>query len=334
MGQKTIAELTAAFSDGNTVSGSNYADIIDSNYNITEPGQIVASGSFHVSGTLSAAKLLVSESIILSSGSTIFGNDTSDTHQFTGSLLVTGSLVDFTSVGTVSGVNPFPVTASAISEMSRSVAGGDTNSTVLKLIGSSSISGSGLFEVQGSSTTLFSVTDDMTDELFAANDASWLSIISAFADRTVKLGKPGGFGIVISGSNPMPEDKDAVISITGSTYFSGSTVSFADVATVSGLPASDPFPYTGSALFTGSIGISGSIVPSVSGSYDLGSATHPWRDLWLISSSIRFMNATGIELASISVTEEGALETTPSGSSTPVAIPTDDVVNSLNWFLT
>jgi hypothetical protein len=92
----------------------------------------------------------------------------------------------------------------------------------LQVIGS----GSTIFEVQGDTGTLFSVNDGLSGELFAANDASGLSIISAHADRTVKLGKPGGFGIVISGSNPMPTDEAAKIFITGSIYHTGSAAQF------------------------------------------------------------------------------------------------------------
>jgi hypothetical protein len=110
--------------------------------------------------------------------------------------------------------------------VSQSYTAGDSDSIALKVMGSGSVSGSALFEVQGANTTLFSVTDDLTDELFAANDASGLSIISAFADRTVRLGKPGGFGIVISGSNPMPTDEAAKIFITGSIYHTGSAAQF------------------------------------------------------------------------------------------------------------
>jgi len=141
--------------------------------------------------------------------------------------------------------SPFPLSGSAI--ISSSFTPGDTNSHVLQLIGSGSVSGSGLFEIQGNSTTLFSVTDDLTDELFAANDASGLSIVSAFADRTVKLGKPGGFGIVISGSNPMPTDADARIEISGSTYFTGTTSDFKGVDEIQGLQR----PITSSAIASG-----------------------------------------------------------------------------------
>ena len=51
--------------------------------------------NFNVAGTITAQKLVVqtiSSSVVYSSGSTKFGNDITNTHQFTGSVLVTGSI--------------------------------------------------------------------------------------------------------------------------------------------------------------------------------------------------------------------------------------------------
>ena len=175
----------------------------------------------------------------LSGSNGITFNSASMATTVSGSLSVTGSLLITGSLGT-------------------------TNSNVLKLKGSGSISGSGLFEIQGSTTTLFSVTDDLTDELFAANDASGLSIISAFADRTVKLGKPGGFGIVISGSDPMPTDLDANIIITGSVFQTGSF----------NLSSSITISETGSGHFSGSFEGDGSRLSGISaGATDLDGLT-------------------------------------------------------------
>ena len=42
-----------------------------------------------------------------------------------------------------------------------------------------------------------------------------------------------------------------------------------------------------SSQITGSLTVSGSIVPDGSGSWDLGSESHPWRDLHILSSSIK-----------------------------------------------
>ena len=45
-----------------------------------------------IQGTIHAQSYIVSESVVIStSGSTIFGNSTDDTHQFTGSVFISGS---------------------------------------------------------------------------------------------------------------------------------------------------------------------------------------------------------------------------------------------------
>jgi len=87
-------------------------------------------------------------------------------------------------------------------------------------------SGSGIFNVEGSVGTLFSVDDGLDDVIFAANNVSGTPVISANADNTVKLGKLGGFGIVISGSTPAPSDDDAKIIITGSLEQKGTSAYF------------------------------------------------------------------------------------------------------------
>lgn len=83
-------------------------------------------------------------------------------------------------------------------------------------------SGSNIFKVEGSVGTLFSVDDGLDDVIFAANNISGTPVISANVDNTVRLGKLGGFGIVISGSTPAPNDSQAKIIITGSIHTSGS----------------------------------------------------------------------------------------------------------------
>lgn len=263
MARKTIEQLTGLFADGETPPGSDFASIFDSNLNLQETGTSVASGSLTVlsNATLKGNVTLgtngagsthtiygnithwdnfTTYGILTANGNTVLGNAASDTVTITGNVTASGYTVSASAfIGDGSGLSnlpassPFPLSGSAI--ISSSYTPGDSNSHVLQLIGSGSVSGSGLFEIQGSSTTLFSVTDDMTGELFAANDASGLSIISANADRTVKLGKPGGFGIVISGSNPMPADAAARIEITGSTYFSGNISDFSGVSEIKAL---------------------------------------------------------------------------------------------------
>jgi len=63
---------------------------------LTNTGDLTVNGNATIAGTITAQELktvFVSASIIFSSGSTKFGDDTSDTHNFTGSLSTSGSLV-------------------------------------------------------------------------------------------------------------------------------------------------------------------------------------------------------------------------------------------------
>ncbi len=88
-------------------------------------------------------------------------------------------------------------------------------------------SGSTIFSIEGSRGTLFSIDDDESDgKLFSVNNVSGTPVLEVHEDNTVKLGKQNGFGIVISGSNPLPNDANAKILITGSIYHSGSSVNF------------------------------------------------------------------------------------------------------------
>jgi hypothetical protein len=63
-------------------------------------------------------------------------------------------------------------------------------------------------------------------------------------------------------------------------------------------PAGDSFPYTGSAIITGSLNVigpissSGNIVPTTA-TQDLGTVISPWRDLYVSTSSIKFSD--GVE---------------------------------------
>ena len=69
-------------------------------------GSMRISGTFEVLGTASISHLITtyeSSSIIYASGSTKFGDDTSDTHQRTGSMTISGSLFSTNISGTFSG---------------------------------------------------------------------------------------------------------------------------------------------------------------------------------------------------------------------------------------
>jgi hypothetical protein len=61
---------------------------------------------------------------------------------------------------------------------------------------------------------------------------------------------------------------------------------------------SSPFPFTGTARITGSLLISGSIIPNTNGvsstsSFNLGSPTAAWKDIYVSNGTINFLDASG-----------------------------------------
>lgn len=60
---------------------------------------------------------------------------------------------------------------------------------------------------------------------------------------------------------------------------------------------------------SGSLSISGSIIPNGSGSHDLGSETRPWKDIHVMSSSIKFYDNSG-EVGRVSFVKDQGLRVT------------------------
>jgi hypothetical protein len=63
-------------------------------------------------------------------------------------------------------------------------------------------------------------------------------------------------------------------------------------------PSTPPFPFTGNATFSGSILVSGSIIPNVpvgssTSSFNLGSPTAAWKDIYVSNGTINFLNGAG-----------------------------------------
>ena len=63
-------------------------------------------------------------------------------------------------------------------------------------------------------------------------------------------------------------------------------------------PSTPPFPFTGNATFSGSILVSGSIIPNVpvgssTSSFNLGSPTAAWKDIYVSNGTINFLDGAG-----------------------------------------
>ena len=109
----------------------------------------------------------------------------------------------------LTGVASFPYTGSAIISGSLIIDGGPTNAS--------------LFEVNGSSGQLFSITDSLSGSLFAVSDVSGLPILEVFSDDTIKMGSFNNEALEISGSdvnfNNLPTTDPGVV---GRLYQTGS----------------------------------------------------------------------------------------------------------------
>ena len=146
----------------------------------------------------------------------------SSSYALTSSYAVTASFVE--------GSGIFPFVGDAVITGSL-VVSASNQTQALQLYGS----GSTIFSIEGSRGTLFTIDDDESDgTLFSVNNVSGTPILEVQEDNTVKLGKQNGFGIVISGSNPAPNDLDANIIITGSIKNVGSSAYFDTNITASG----------------------------------------------------------------------------------------------------
>ena len=96
MARKTTAQLSTSFVDGATVSGSNFADIFDSNFNLQDTGTSVASGSLNVLTDITASAFKGDGSALTSVSAFPFTGDAVITGSFsvTASSGQTDSLID------------------------------------------------------------------------------------------------------------------------------------------------------------------------------------------------------------------------------------------------
>jgi|688.fasta_scaffold00004_149 hypothetical protein len=178
-------------------SGNATASISSTGFTVNKNTQI--QGDLSVTGSIIATNYIVSSSVTymttsFASGSSMFGNDNNDVHQFTGSVAIAGTL----------SLNGIAVGVGKLDE-----------------------------------TTFQSYTSSISSSI-----SSSLGLLS-------------------------------------------SSIALTDVSQSNRLTTIESnYATTGSNLFKGSQTISGSIIPSVDNTYDLGSTTHQWRDVYISSGSL------------------------------------------------
>ena len=150
----------------------------------------VNSGGIGMSGDLSVL------------GNTSLGNQSSDTHEFNGSITASN---DISASGNIS--------ASRLTLES---------------------SGSTILDVIGSQGQLFSITDSLSGSLFAVSDITGLPILEVFSDDTVKIGTFNDEAIIVSGSNATITG-----SFTGSFVGDGSGLTGVGTVDTTGTPANN-----------------------------------------------------------------------------------------------
>jgi hypothetical protein len=337
---------------GSGLSINDTLNITHNNFQLS--GSAAITGSLTVMGEINARQFninIISSSVIFESGSSKFGNTSDDTHQFTGSVQVTGSLylngVDLSqgnNSGSFSGsfqgdgsglrgvvsddiprdgwdydsnssasISEFNVTSSKylidfqwesevgtpigfktfISNTTGSSQIVPTTEGIKFIVGNQLVATVG---AEGINATLPNGVVSSSAQLTSSYDTRYVlsgSITQTTWDNIAS--KPSG---IVSGSTQ-------IIANLPTGTISGSTQIIANLptGTISGSSQISNLGYaiTGSNTFVGTQTMSGSIIPATDNTYDLGSATYQWRDIYVSSGSLyidgtKVLGSTGNEL--------------------------------------
>jgi hypothetical protein len=316
-------------------------------------GEAIISGSALVTsdltilGAVNARQFnisVISSSVLFESGSSRFGNTTDDTHQFTGSVNLTGSLyLNGVAVGGSSNSGSF--TGSFTGSFSGDGSG-------LRGVVSDDIPRDG-WDYDSNSSASISDFNDVSDKYFIDFEQSqstavgtpvgfkgFLTNVSGstqilptldsinFIVRDSLVASIGVGGIIaqptagtVSGSSQLTSSYDSRYVLSGSiTQTTWDNIASKPGGIISGSSqlTSSVLATTGSNTFVGTQTLSGSIIPAIDNTYDLGSATYQWRDIYVSSGSLyidgtKVLGSTGNELQittdagqSIKILEEGS----------------------------
>ena len=191
--------------------------------------------TLYLTGTLRADTLIVSASQIFKSGSTIFGDDVADTHQFTGSIynttLVSGSTAQFTTItgSTVTGSTARFTTVTGSTALFTTITGSTAQFTTVT--GSTVTGSTALFTTVTGSTitaTTLTVNSNATVVGNILGSAALKAGYGTFSSNFVVASDSYFSGISTTGS-AVTASFNAV-----STYPSGQTMIFKDTGGTAG----------------------------------------------------------------------------------------------------
>lgn len=275
-------------------SGGSVAAITSTGFTVNTNTQV--QGNLSVTGALIANEYIVSSSVVymttsFASGSSAFGNDNSDVHQFTGSVQITGS----------------------ISLNGQAIGTGKLDETVFQSYTSSN--DARVLALETSSGSLNSFTSSINTTIKSKLDAE--GVISGSVQ--VNITGTTGYNTFSSSISSSIADVSSSVAITTSGLSSSvgslsSSIATTDLNQSNRLDSIEgktgSYATTGSNIFIGNQTHSGSIIPSVDNTYDLGSSTHQWRDVYISSGSL-YIDGTKV----ISSTAQELQITTDNGQS-------------------
>ena len=329
-------------------NGDATASISTSGFTVNKNTQI--QGNLSVTGALIATEYIVSSSVTymttsFASGSSAFGNDNNDVHQFTGSVQITGSIslngqaigtgkLDETTFQSYTSSNNSRVSSLETSSGSLNSFTSSINTTIKsKLDADNVISGSiqvALTGTTGYSTFSSSISTSIADvSSSVATTTSGLSSSIGSLSSSVSTTTSGLSSSIGELSSSVATTTSGLSSSIGSVSSSVATTTSNLSSSIGSLSSSiattdlnqsnrldsiegksGSYATTGSNLFKGTQTLSGSILPSVDNTYDLGSAEYQWRDVYISSGSL-YIDGTKV----LSSTTQELTITTDNGQS-------------------
>ena len=274
-------------------------------------GSLGITSDLTVLGSINARQFniaIISSSTLFESGSSKFGNTSDDIHSFTGSVNITGSfLLNGQEVGGGTTTGSFTGSFTGDGSGLRGVVsddiprdGWDYNANSSASISDfNSVSDKYYIDFEQSQST--AVGTPVGFKGFLTNVSGSTQILPTldsidFIVRDNLVASIGVGGIVatapagtVSGSSQLTSSYDTRYVLSGSiTQTTWDNIASKPSGIVSGSSqlTSSVLATTGSNLFVGTQTYSGSIIPATDNTYDLGSPTYQWRDIYVSSGSL------------------------------------------------
>jgi len=260
-------------------------------------------GDLTVTGKITAEEFhteFVTSSVMFASGSSRFGNTSDDIHSFTGSILLSGSSLQFNGLDVLTNS---PWNATAISGAFNGITGSFLTSIPVDIISSSAQIAS---EISGAFQLLANITAS------GNISASGALMFSSSLNTSTSL-------------KTLMYD-----TVTGQIYHTGS------YATGGGGVSGTTFPFAGQAIITGSLIVSGNsnqdveiyndVLPGETDEYGLGSSTKKWNSIFATNTFFGGIHEINLETIGIGQLQTGTVLVSKAGQMVPCDKHADSLV--------